>query len=85
LLTHHLSYFGRSTGAGALAIWTHYLDSIDFLPWSDASFNGTAMKLGAGVMGYQAVQAADAAGLVAVASALPSASPASPWAPATPR
>jgi hypothetical protein len=71
LLTHHLSYFGRSTGAGALAIWTHYLDSIDFLPWSDASFNGTAMKLGAGVMGYQAVQAADAAGLVAVTGECP--------------
>jgi hypothetical protein len=71
LLTDRLSYFGRSTGAGALAIWTHYLDSIDFLPWSDANFNGTAMKLGAGVMGYQAVQAADAAGLVAVTGECP--------------
>ncbi|KAK4155836.1 FAD binding domain-containing protein [Chaetomidium leptoderma] len=64
-------YFGRSTGAGALAIWTHNLNGIDFKPWSSASFTGTAMKIGAGVMGYQAAQAADAAGVVAVTGECP--------------
>ncbi|KAH6628195.1 hypothetical protein F5144DRAFT_654272 [Chaetomium tenue] len=64
-------YFGRSTGAGGLAIWTHHLNSIDFVPWSDTYFTGTAMKIGAGVMGYQAAQAADAAGVVAVTGECP--------------
>ncbi|KAK4233326.1 FAD binding domain-containing protein [Achaetomium macrosporum] len=64
-------FFGRSTGAGALAIWTHYLNDIAFVPWSDSYFNGTAMKIGAGVMGYQAAQAADAAGVVAVTGECP--------------
>ncbi|KAK4144972.1 uncharacterized protein C8A04DRAFT_36112 [Dichotomopilus funicola] len=64
-------YFGRSTGAGALAIWTHHLNSIDFIPWSDSQFTGTAMKIGAGVMGYQAAEAADAAGVVAVTGECP--------------
>lgn len=66
------SYFGRSTGAGALAIWTHHLNNISFIPWSDAYFSGTAMKMGAGVMGFQAAQAADAAGVVAVTGECPS-------------
>lgn len=65
------SYFGRSTGAGALAIWTHHLNNIDFIPWSDSHFTGTAMKIGAGVMGYQAAEAADAAGVVAVTGECP--------------
>ncbi|KAB5575314.1 FAD binding domain-containing protein [Coniochaeta sp. 2T2.1] len=64
-------YFGRSTGAGALAIWTHNLNSIEFIPRSDAYFKGLAMKMGAGVMGYQAAQAADAAGVVAVTGECP--------------
>jgi len=65
------SYFGRSTGAGALAIWTHHLNDISFIPWSDSYFKGTAMKMGAGVMGYQAAQAADAAGRVVVTGECP--------------
>jgi len=65
------SYFGRSTGAGALAVWTHHLNNIEFIPWSDAQFKGTAMKMGAGVMGYQAAQAADAAGVIAVTGECP--------------
>lgn len=67
----NFSYFGRSTGAGALSVWTHNLNDINFVPWSDAYFKGTAMKMGAGVMGYQAAQAADAAGVVAVTGECP--------------
>lgn len=71
-VTHGIpSYFGRSTGAGSLAIWTHHMNSIDFIPWRNAYFQGTAMKMGAGVMGYQAAQAADAAGVVAVTGECP--------------
>ncbi|EAQ89515.1 hypothetical protein CHGG_06134 [Chaetomium globosum CBS 148.51] len=40
-------------------------------PWSDSYFTGTAMKIGAGVMGYQAAEAADAAGVVAVTGECP--------------
>lgn len=57
------SYFGRSTGAGGLAIWTHSLKDISVLEWSDANYTGTALKMGAGVQGYDAVEAAGAAGL----------------------
>ena len=68
---YSFSFFGRSTGAGALAIWTHHLDSISFVSWSDSTFRGTAMKIGAGVMGYQAARAADAAGRVVVTGECP--------------
>lgn len=54
------SYFGRSTGAGALAIWTHNLKDISLLEWSDANYTGKALKMGAGVQGYDAVEAAAA-------------------------
>jgi hypothetical protein len=47
------------------------MNEIDFIPWSDSYFRGTAMKIGAGVMGYQAAQAADAAGVVAVTGECP--------------
>jgi len=47
------------------------MNSIDFIPWSDANFSGTAMKIGAGVMGWQAAEAADAAGVVVVTGECP--------------
>lgn len=47
------------------------MNDIKFIPWSDAHFQGTAMKIGAGVVGYQAAQAADAAGVVAVTGECP--------------
>ncbi|KAL8903532.1 MAG: hypothetical protein Q9207_003866 [Kuettlingeria erythrocarpa] len=45
---------------GALSIWTHYLKGIDFLEYRSEAYNGPAMKLGAGVQGWEAYQAADA-------------------------
>lgn len=59
-------YLGRSTGAGALAVWTHFLKDIEPVHWSDRDFDGTALKLGAGVQGYEMLQAATALGRVAV-------------------
>lgn len=44
-------YLGRSTGAGAISVWTHHLKDIDFLDWSDANYTGKAVKVGAGVQG----------------------------------
>ncbi|KAK2601094.1 hypothetical protein N8I77_010566 [Diaporthe amygdali] len=64
-------YLGRSTGAGALAVWTHHLKDITPVEWDDASFTGTALKLGAGVQGYEMLQAATALGRVAVGGECP--------------
>ncbi|RFU80550.1 fad linked oxidase, n-terminal [Trichoderma arundinaceum] len=58
--------FGRSTGAGALAIWTHHLKNIEFLDWRDGNYNGPAAKVGAGVEAFEAVQAAGPRGLAVV-------------------
>lgn len=54
-------YNGKSTGAGALAIWTQNLDTIDLVksyrkPW----YTGRALKIGAGVLVHKAYQFADA-------------------------
>lgn len=64
-------YLGRSTGAGALAVWTHYLKDITPVRWSDAEFDGTALKLGAGVQGFELMEAAAALDRVAVSGECP--------------
>lgn len=64
-------YIGRSTGAGALAIWTHYMKDIEPLSWSDDSYSGPAFKLGAGVQGFEALDAASALGLVVLTGMCP--------------
>jgi hypothetical protein len=50
-------YIGRSTGAGALSVWTHKLKNIEFKEWKDKYYKGTAVKLGAGVQGYDILSA----------------------------
>lgn len=64
-------YLGRSTGAGSLSVWTHYLKDIEFFNWSDANFTGTAMKVGAGVQGFDALSATRDQGLVNVGGECP--------------
>lgn len=60
-------YLGRSTGAGSLAIWTHHLKDILFIPnYSSASYKGTAVKVGAGVQGFEIMAAARDKGQVVV-------------------
>ncbi|KAK8046079.1 hypothetical protein PG996_014143 [Apiospora saccharicola] len=61
------SFFGRSTGAGAIAAWTHHLKDITHLNWRDETYQGPALKLGAGVQGLDAINAAKKEGLVVVA------------------
>jgi hypothetical protein len=44
-------YQGRSTGAGALSIWTHNLQDLDYLPaYALGNFSGKALHVGAGVL-----------------------------------
>ncbi|CAG8979299.1 hypothetical protein HYALB_00002422 [Hymenoscyphus albidus] len=51
-------FLGRSTGAGALSVWTHNLKDIDFISdYADEFYQGTAVKVGAGVLGYEAIEA----------------------------
>lgn len=64
-------YLGRSTGAGALSVWTHKLDDIIFMNWDDEYYKGTAVKLGAGVQGYQILEAGLAKGEVVVGGECP--------------
>lgn len=68
------SYNGKSTGAGALSVWTHYLKNISILDWSDQHYTGKAIKVGAGVQGYEAIEAAAAQGLVQIGGECPTVS-----------
>ena len=64
-------YNGKSTGAGAVAIWTHYLKSIEFLDYQSSYYTGKVIKMGAGVQVQDADQAAHARGLVVVGGNCP--------------
>lgn len=59
-------YMGKSTGAGALALWTHYIKDIEILDYESSFYSGKAMKVGAGVQAAEAQAAANAEGLVVV-------------------
>ncbi|EYB23020.1 hypothetical protein FG05_13840 [Fusarium graminearum] len=65
-------YLGRSTGAGALSVWTHYLKGTEVIDWKDEHYKGKALKVGAGVQGFEALAAAHAKGLVVVTGECPS-------------
>ncbi|EHK98560.1 putative 6-hydroxy-D-nicotine oxidase [Glarea lozoyensis 74030] len=65
-------FLGRSTGAGALSVWTHNLKDIDFIDnYSDKFYTGKAAKVGAGVLGYEMLTAAKAKGVVVVSGTCP--------------
>jgi hypothetical protein len=64
-------YHGKSTGPGALGIWTHNMKSIQVLDYTSSSYNCKAMKTGAGVQGMEAYAAAQAQGLVVVGGNCP--------------
>ncbi|KAL9082980.1 MAG: hypothetical protein Q9165_008708 [Trypethelium subeluteriae] len=59
-------YFGKSTGAGTVAIWTHFLKNITVHDWTSASYSGKALTIGTGISAGEAQQAAHDAGLVVV-------------------
>lgn len=64
-------YLGRSTGAGALAVWTHYLKDVKVVDWDDDSFKGKAFRVGAGVQGFEILDAAAREGLVVLTGECP--------------
>ncbi|KAF2028117.1 FAD/FMN-containing isoamyl alcohol oxidase-like protein MreA [Setomelanomma holmii] len=52
-------YIGKSSGAGALNIWTHNLKDIQFIKnFKNAEYSGPAFKAGAGVQGFEMLEAA---------------------------
>lgn len=59
-------YFGKSTGAGAIALWTHNLKDIAVLDYNSTAHTGKAMRMGAGVQASEAQALANAVGLVVV-------------------
>ncbi|KAL1845367.1 hypothetical protein VTK73DRAFT_619 [Phialemonium thermophilum] len=57
----------KSTGKGALSIWTHHLKSIQFYQnYRDGSYRGPAFKLGSGVQAYEIYEAANQYGVTVV-------------------
>ena len=53
-------YLGKSSGAGALSLWMHNMQDIDFLPdYEGPGYSGPALKLAAGVTVRQVYEAAD--------------------------
>ncbi|KAJ5947624.1 hypothetical protein N7466_000639 [Penicillium verhagenii] len=52
-------YNGKSTGAGALAIWTHHLKDLEIHDYKDTHYNGKAITMGAGIQGFEAYEIAD--------------------------
>ena len=53
-------FLGKSTGAGALTIWTHHLKSINYIKkFTSPSYTGPALRLGAGVQVGELMEAAD--------------------------
>jgi hypothetical protein len=65
-------YLGKSTGAGALALWTHHNKAIQVVDYDSKQYRGKALKLGAGVQSGEAQRVAHDAGLVVVAGNCPS-------------
>ncbi|KAI0012471.1 hypothetical protein F4779DRAFT_567684 [Xylariaceae sp. FL0662B] len=63
-------YFGKSTGAGGLALWTHFLKDTEMIDnYESTAYTGKALKLGAGTEVLEAYQAADKAGVAIVGGA----------------
>lgn len=64
-------YLSKSTGAGALALWTHHLQDIAILDYSSSTYKGKAVKMGAGVLNSQAQAIAHDQGLRVVGGVAP--------------
>lgn len=65
-------YLGKSTGAHALAIWTHYMKDIELIEsYSSAGYQGPAIKVGAGVESFEAFNFASSHGLMVVGGNCP--------------
>ncbi|KAL7930102.1 hypothetical protein V8C35DRAFT_283682 [Trichoderma chlorosporum] len=59
-------YYGKSTGTGALALWTHHIKTAQVLNYNANGYTGKAIKVGAGIQNFEAQAFAHANGLVLV-------------------
>lgn len=59
-------YYGKSSGTGGLALWTHYLKNISLVNYKQSYYTGKALKVGAGVQNSEAQAFAHKNGLVVV-------------------
>lgn len=59
-------YMGKSTGAGALALWTHNIKDRAILDYRSTTYTGKAMRIGAGVQASEAQDLAGSQGFVVV-------------------
>ncbi|KAF7879761.1 uncharacterized protein EAF02_007931 [Botrytis sinoallii] len=58
---------GKSSGAGALSIWTHNLKDLEYIPnYSTSYYTGKAVKMGAGIQAFEIYEFARANGVTAV-------------------
>ncbi|KAI2627948.1 FAD-binding domain-containing protein [Hypomontagnella submonticulosa] len=67
-------YLGKSTGAHALAVWTHYMKDLEHIPKYEhegVEWSGPAIKVGAGVEVLEAYKFADSHGLMVVGGNCP--------------
>ncbi|KAI3327076.1 FAD-binding domain-containing protein [Xylariaceae sp. AK1471] len=64
---------GKSTGRGALSLWTHHLNAIDFLDvyTGSANYTGPSVRLGAGVLTSEVITAASNRGYRVVTGTCP--------------
>ncbi|KAH8884410.1 isoamyl alcohol oxidase-like protein [Thozetella sp. PMI_491] len=56
----------KGLGAGALSIWTHKLNTLQYLPSYGPAGNGPAYKLGSGVLTEDVYKSAEANGITAI-------------------
>jgi hypothetical protein len=64
-------YNGKSTGAGALAIWAHHMKDQELIDYDSPSYRGKAVKMGAGVEVAESYAFAQKHGLVSVGGDCP--------------
>ncbi|CAG9949908.1 unnamed protein product [Clonostachys rosea f. rosea IK726] len=69
-------YFGKSTGAGALSVWTHHLKSFDLVDFTSSFYTGKAIKVGSGIQGGEILPLAFKQGYAIVAGVCPTVGPA---------
>jgi hypothetical protein len=64
-------FAGKSSGAGSLSLWMHNLKDIEFIHWGDEHYTGKAVRIGAGVQGFEVNAAAHNQGLQVVTGECP--------------
>ncbi|KAI0423731.1 hypothetical protein F5Y09DRAFT_336347 [Xylaria sp. FL1042] len=65
-------FLGRSSGEGALSLWTHNIKQTAFIPkYKGSTYRGPAMRIGAGITNMEMYQAADMVGYRAVGGSCP--------------